>query len=124
MGGAERGSALCSFPVGGRRGCKGGAGTDVREDQRGMRGRPTWLFFSPPSIPHSHCPPPPCLARGLCTWRTFHDGNNTGLLTWTYSLEVLMHEMMLQSEHRCERGQGATCRSTPMSVTCNFPRDV
>ncbi|GFR49029.1 hypothetical protein Agub_g11051, partial [Astrephomene gubernaculifera] len=38
--------------------------------------------------------------RGLCTWRTFGSGNASETFGWTYGLEVLMHEMMLQSEHR------------------------
>jgi hypothetical protein len=42
-------------------------------------------------------PPDP---RGLCTWRSFNTGNRTETHDWTYGLEVLFHEMLLQSEHR------------------------
>ena len=38
--------------------------------------------------------------RGLCIWRSFDDDNKTNPEAWIYSTEVLMHEMMLQSEHR------------------------
>lgn len=36
-----------------------------------------------------------------CLWRRWLDGNNTELTGWTYSVETMFHELLLQSEHRC-----------------------
>lgn len=52
-----------------------------------------------PRPPPRHIPFVGC--RGMCTWRAFNTGNHSETFAWTYGLEVLFHEMLLQSEHRC-----------------------
>jgi hypothetical protein len=44
--------------------------------------------------------------RSTCAWRVWEEGNVTLLHFDTYGIEVLMHEMLMQSDHRCARQRG------------------
>ncbi|KAG2424862.1 hypothetical protein HYH02_015125 [Chlamydomonas schloesseri] len=56
--------------------------------------------------------------RGMCTWRAFGLGNHTETFAWTYGLEVLMHEMMLQSAHRTFDPEAADFFYVPVYGSC------
>ncbi|KXZ54467.1 hypothetical protein GPECTOR_4g532 [Gonium pectorale] len=56
--------------------------------------------------------------RGVCVWRAFESGNRTAIFEWTYGLEVLMHEMMLQSEHRTFDPEQADFFYVPVYSSC------
>lgn len=56
--------------------------------------------------------------RGMCTWRAFGSRNHTETFAWTYGLEVLMHEMLLQSEHRTFDPEAADFFYVPVYGSC------
>ena len=56
--------------------------------------------------------------RGLCSWRSFGDGNHSGASPWTYGIEQLMHEMMLQSDHRTFDAEDADFFYVPLYSSC------
>ncbi|GIL78717.1 hypothetical protein Vretimale_380 [Volvox reticuliferus] len=58
------------------------------------------------------------IAGDTCMWRRFTDSNDTYLLSMTYSVEVYLHEMMLQSEHRTYDPEEADFFYVPMYITC------
>ena len=71
-----------------------------------------WLFafgmlphLRLPTRPSVSCTPSRLPHSDTCLWRRWHDGNFTGITGYTYGIETLMHELMLQSEHRCDRGK-------------------
>lgn len=43
----------------------------------------------------------PSACRNVCIWREWYTANASHTLEQTYGIESLMHEMMLQSPHRC-----------------------
>ncbi|GLI60030.1 hypothetical protein VaNZ11_002095 [Volvox africanus] len=56
--------------------------------------------------------------KGLCTWRSYNSGNRTEVSAWTYGLEVLFHEMLLQSDHRTFDPETADYFYVPMYSSC------
>ncbi|PNH07164.1 hypothetical protein TSOC_006410 [Tetrabaena socialis] len=62
----------------------------------------------------------------VCTWRRWFDYNVTDTVPWTYGVETLLHEVMLQSEHRtfdpeeADFFYGKRGRAVPMYITCYF----
>jgi hypothetical protein len=40
------------------------------------------------------------LARTMCAWRIFHEDNSSEVAFNNYALETLLHELLLQSNHR------------------------
>ncbi|KAG2445204.1 hypothetical protein HYH02_008672 [Chlamydomonas schloesseri] len=55
-----------------------------------------------------------------CLWRRWYNGNHTGMNSYTYGIETLLHEMMLQSEHRTFDPEEADFFHVPMYITCYF----
>ncbi|GLI62946.1 hypothetical protein VaNZ11_005800 [Volvox africanus] len=60
------------------------------------------------------------VAADSCVWRRYYEGNNTGFTGWTYSVETLIHELMLQSEHRTFDPEEADFFYVPVYVSCFF----
>ncbi|KAG2497881.1 hypothetical protein HYH03_004147 [Edaphochlamys debaryana] len=58
------------------------------------------------------------LGADSCMWRRFDSANNSILLPMTYSIEVHLHEMMLQSEHRTFDPEEADFFYVPIYFTC------
>ncbi|EFJ52271.1 acetylglucosaminyltransferase [Volvox carteri f. nagariensis] len=58
------------------------------------------------------------IGSDACMWRRFSEANDTYLLSMTYSVEVYLHEMMLQSEHRTFDPEEADFFYVPMYITC------
>ncbi|PNH07817.1 putative glucuronoxylan glucuronosyltransferase F8H, partial [Tetrabaena socialis] len=53
-----------------------------------------------------------------CLWRRFADNNDSFVMLTTYSVEIYMHEAMLQSDHRTFDPEEADFFYVPMYVTC------
>ncbi len=55
----------------------------------------------------------------MCTWRLYTDGNRTHVGTYTvYAVELLLHELFLQSEHRTFDPEEADFFYVPIHATC------
>ncbi|GFR52399.1 hypothetical protein Agub_g14911 [Astrephomene gubernaculifera] len=53
-----------------------------------------------------------------CLWRRYTEQNTSLLLSTTYAVEIYLHEMMLQSEHRTFDPEEADYFYVPMYITC------
>jgi hypothetical protein len=79
---------------------------------------------SPPVLLHRCCRN--IRFRGMCVWRSYGDNNHTELqATSLYGVEPLVHELMLQSEHRyvttlvpCK--SACTCCGYKQGVICSI----
>ena len=51
-------------------------------------------------------------------WRTFHEGNVSRPVHWTYTIETLLHEHLLQSGHRTLDPEEADFFYVPVYTSC------
>ncbi|GLC34055.1 hypothetical protein PLESTB_000832400 [Pleodorina starrii] len=60
------------------------------------------------------------VAANTCIYRRFVERNHTGFTGFTYSIEMLLHERLLQSEHRTFDPEEADFFYVPVYVACYF----
>jgi hypothetical protein len=114
----------CVRGLGDRRGAGGGWGGGLGRSAVAEGAAALAAPVPSATCPKSQVPLPaavPC-CRSTCAWRIWEEGNTTQLHFDTYGIEVLMHEMMMQSDHRCEGGarRGELCSwpSTGCAAGC------
>lgn len=56
--------------------------------------------------------------QGACAWRTFREGNVSAPNDWAYGVESLLHEQLLQSEHRTLDPKEADFFYVPVYTSC------
>ena len=59
-----------------------------------------------------------CTAQSACFWRDYGVGNVTELPVWTYAIESLLHEWLLQSPHRTLDPDEADFFYVPVYTSC------
>ncbi|KAK9858865.1 hypothetical protein WJX84_008379 [Apatococcus fuscideae] len=57
-------------------------------------------------------------SKGVCTYRNFEQDNSTSWPTWQYRAEPLLHEMLLQSQHRTLDPDEADFFYVPVYTSC------
>ncbi|KAG2501893.1 hypothetical protein HYH03_000391 [Edaphochlamys debaryana] len=60
------------------------------------------------------------LVSTACKWRVWGGRNHSEPTAWTYSVETLLHELLLQSKHRTFDPEEADFFYVPFYVTCYF----
>ncbi|KAG2501892.1 hypothetical protein HYH03_000390 [Edaphochlamys debaryana] len=60
------------------------------------------------------------IVTDACVWRAWTPANTTRFTGYTYGIETLFHEMLLQSEHRTFDPEEADFFYVPMYITCYF----
>ena len=58
------------------------------------------------------------MLQGACYWRAFEAGNSSTYTRWTYSIESMLHEYFLQSEHRVLDPDQADFFYVPVYTSC------